>query len=179
MGNTVLEPVKLWKGRDTMQSVGIIKAEWDATNPSMRPHEILVDVIGLGGGVVDRLRELKLPVRGINVGEAPATNPGKYANVKAELWSKAREWLFSRIGKLPNDDLLIKGLSSVKYGFSSDGKLKLEAKQDTKATIGVNRGEMDAADSFVLTFASDVATMILGPGSRKQEPLKRKWSWVV
>ena len=28
--------------------------------------------VPVGGGVVDRLRELGLPVRGVNVGEAPA-----------------------------------------------------------------------------------------------------------
>jgi len=177
VGNVVAEPVKLWRGRDTMQTVGILKAEWDETTISQRPQEILVDVIGLGSGVVDRLRELKLPVRGINVGEAPSSNPGKFANVKAELWFKAREWLFQRVGKLPDDDTLIKGLSSVKYGYTSDGKLKLEAKQDTKASVGPNRGEMDAADAFVLTFASDVATMMFG--ATRTKPLKREWKWVV
>ena len=38
-----------------------------------RPSEILVDVIGLGAGVYDRCRELGLPVRGVNVGEAAAS----------------------------------------------------------------------------------------------------------
>ena len=39
-----------------------------------QPQEILVDdVIGLGSGVVDRLAEQNLPVRGVNVAEAPAT----------------------------------------------------------------------------------------------------------
>jgi hypothetical protein len=182
-GNVVPEPVRLWRGRDTMQTVGIVKAEWDSTPPSERPQEILVDVIGLGGGVVDRLRELKLPIRGINVGESPSSNPGKFANVKAELWSKAREWLYKRAGKLPDDDILIKGLSSVHYGYTSDGKLKIEAKTDTKAAMtddaARRQGAMDAADAFVLTFASDVTTMILGSGYRKQERLSRQSNWVI
>ena len=183
VGNVVPEPVKLWRGRDTMQTVGIVKAEWDKTPPSNRPQEIMVDVIGLGAGVVDRLRELKLPVRGINVGETPASNPEKYQNTKAELWFKAREWLYQRVGKLPEDDILIKGLSSVHYGYTSDGKLKLEAKADTKALMtddaAKKQGAMDAADAFVLTFASDLATMIFGAGGRTKEPFKRGSTWVV
>ena len=55
-----------------MQTVGRVMAEYEGLPPSMRPKEILVDSIGVGGGVVDRLRELGAPVRGINVGEAPA-----------------------------------------------------------------------------------------------------------
>jgi len=189
VGNVVPEPVKLWRGRDTMQTVGIVKAEWDQTPPSDRPVEILVDVIGLGSGVVDRLRELKdingkgLPVRGINVGEHPSSNPGRFANVKSELWFKAREWLFQRIGKLPDDDTLIKGLSSVHYGYSSDGKLKLESKEDTKSEMGSDdikkRGALDAADAFVLTFASDAVTMIQGPTSTRNQPLQRNLKWIV
>ena len=31
-----------------------------------------MDSIGLGSGVVDRLREIGLPVRGVNVAEAPS-----------------------------------------------------------------------------------------------------------
>ena len=89
----------------------------------------------------------------------------------------------SRAGKLPNDDILIKGLSSVHYEYTSDGKLKIEAKADTKALMtddaAKKQGAMDAADAFVLTFASDVATMILGSGIRKTEPFRRGSSWII
>jgi phage terminase large subunit len=72
-GNRLLEPIKHWSGTDLMVTAGKIKAEYDETKYDMRPSEILVDAIGLGAGVYDRCRELGLPVRAINVGEAPAT----------------------------------------------------------------------------------------------------------
>jgi len=71
-GNTQVGKVQKWKKLDLMQVVGVVKAEWVNTPVEDRPLEILVDYIGLGAGVVDRLRELKLAVRGINVSEAPA-----------------------------------------------------------------------------------------------------------
>ena len=69
-GNVQMEKVREWWGKDTMQTVGIIKAEWDKTPPKDRPEAINVDVIGIGSGVVDRLKELELPVVGVNVAEA-------------------------------------------------------------------------------------------------------------
>ena len=83
--NQLLEPVRTWKGLDLMQLTGVIKAEWDTLHPNERPAEILVDSIGLGAGVVDRLRELALPVRGINVSESPSMAQ-TYTNLRAELW---------------------------------------------------------------------------------------------
>ena len=71
--NKLLEPVKSWNSMDLMATAGKIKAEYDATPYDARPSEILVDIIGLGAGVYDRCRELGLPVRGVNVGEAAAS----------------------------------------------------------------------------------------------------------
>jgi phage terminase large subunit len=153
--NVVLEPVKTWRNLDLMALTGAVLHEWESTDPKDRPAEILVDSIGLGAGVVDRLRELKLPCRGINVGESPAIK-GQYANLRAELWAKTKAWLEARDCKLPRDERLVNELSSPRYSFMSNGKLKLESKDDMK-----RRGlaSPDVADAFVLTFASDAATV--------------------
>jgi 1-acyl-sn-glycerol-3-phosphate acyltransferase len=89
-----------------MQLTGAVVAEFNALAPSEQPREILVDSIGLGAGVVDRLRELGLPARGINVSESPAMG-GTYRNLKAELWYKSKAWLEARDCKLPKDEVLI------------------------------------------------------------------------
>src|SRR5262245_14289411 len=72
----------------------------------MRPSEILIDVIGLGAGVYDRCRELGLPVRAINVGEAAATREN-CMRLRDELWFKGREWFQDRACSMPQDDALI------------------------------------------------------------------------
>jgi phage terminase large subunit len=71
--NKLLEPIKWWHSTDLMATVGRIKSEYEETHFDMRPCEILIDVIGLGAGVYDRCKELGLPVKAINVGEAAAT----------------------------------------------------------------------------------------------------------
>lgn len=148
--NKLLEPVKSWRGKDTMQVAGIIKNEFDETLPILRPAEILVDVIGIGAGVVDRLRELGLPVRGINVGEA-ASASDKFQRYRDELWWKGRDWFGAKDCAIPQDDALISELVAPTYTFTSSGKIAVESKQDMKDR-GIN--SPDLADAFLLTLAT-------------------------
>lgn len=149
-GNMMLEPSREWKKADLMQTAGMIAKEYAETPVGQRPSAINVDVIGLGGGVVDRLRELGLPVRGINVGEAASTSPHLYMRLRDELWFKAREWFDSRAVTMPNDKALIGELVGPKYKVESSGKLKVESKDDMKKR-GVK--SPNRADAFCLTFA--------------------------
>lgn len=158
--NLLLEPIKKWHKLDLMQVAGVVKAEWDAVDDQkQRPVEILVDSIGLGSGVVDRLRELGLPVRGVNVSESPALK-NSYRNLRTELWFKAKAWFEQRNCALPKDDALCADLVSVKYlSPDSAGRLMAESKDQTKKRL---RRSPDLADAFVLTFASDAGTAIYG-----------------
>ena len=63
----IVTELRAWRGLDLMQTTGRVVAEYEALSPSKRPTEILVDSIGVGSGVVDRLRELNLPVRGLSL----------------------------------------------------------------------------------------------------------------
>jgi hypothetical protein len=149
-GNVLLEPVKEWKKADLMQTVGRVAKEYRETPIGQQPHAINVDVIGLGGGVVDRLRELGLPVRGINVGEQAAMDPLRYMRLRDELWFEARRWFESKAVAMPRDDRLAAELIGPKYGHESSGKLKVESKSDMKKR-GVRSPNL--ADAFCLTFA--------------------------
>ena len=167
-GNVVTE-ITSWQGLDLMQTVGRVMAEYEGLSPSMRPSEILVDSIGVGGGVVDRLRELGAPVRGINVGEAPAMG-NTYMNLRAELWFKTKGWLEDRSCKLPNDDQLLAELTSIRYAFTPGGKMKAESKDDMR-----KRGlkSPDLADALCLTMASDAATALSGAMSTWKKEIRR------
>ncbi len=136
-----------WRGKDLMETCGLIKVEWDATPGSMRPQEILVDVIGLGAGVVDRLRELNLPVRGINVAELPALDGHRFSRLRDELWWKAREWFEARDCTIPNDEALVDELCGPLYTVTSAGKIQVEPKSQMKRRLGRSP---DKADAFCL-----------------------------
>ena len=173
-GNTITE-INSWQGLDLMQTVGRVKAEYDGLPMSIRPSEIMVDVIGRGGGVVDRLRELGLPVRGINVAESPSMKD-TYTNLRAELWFKMRGWLEQRGAKLPRNEQLIAELTSIRYSFVSSGKMKAEGKDDMR-----KRGlaSPDLADAVCLTLASDAATALGGKASTWGKPLRRNLKGVA
>jgi phage terminase large subunit len=155
-GNHQIEKCLEWYGKDTMQTVGLIKAEWDATPKTQRPASINVDVIGIGAGVVDRLKELRLPVYGVNVAESAAVSD-LYSRLRDELWFKGKEWLEAMDCRLLDDEDLIGELTMPKYSILSNGLIKVESKSEMKAR-GVKSPNL--ADAFLLTFASDGAGQI-------------------
>lgn len=170
-GNVVLE-IRHWGGLDLMQTVGAVvnEAKRDA------PAEICVDTIGLGSGVADRLREMGLNVRDVNVAESSAMNPN--ANrLRDELWLSVKDWLGTKAVKLPKDEALRQELVAPRYTFTSTGKVVVESKDGLK-----KRGlrSPDLADALCLTFAGQAA----GVGGRvtpwmANKPLKRGIRGVV
>jgi hypothetical protein len=148
--------VKL-RSLDTMQ----IAARIAELNERHRPDAIFVDEGGVGAGVVDRCRYLKLPVTGVQFGASPdrgsQTQSGQltYANKRAEMWGLMRDWLAG--GALDDDPELKAELTAVEYGYVMREGLDaiiLEKKEDMK-----KRGlaSPDDADALALTFAYPVA----------------------
>lgn len=174
-------PIKMVK-LNTMQVAGRIKALWDA-NPDSRPAEINVDVIGIGAGVVDRLVEMGLPARGINVSENPAMK-AKYKNQRTELWFLGKEWFESATCSLPvypkgsAEELMMRTLKAdligVKYKVvDSTGAVQAEPKADTKKRL---RRSPDFADAFLLCLASQHVLVTHGrnaAGSSWSRPVRR------
>jgi len=164
----VTHKVLTWRNKDTMQVAGIIGRMFEELDSFEQPSTIVVDVIGIGSGVVDRMAELGLPVIGINVSESPAIGE-KFSRLRDELWWRAREWFEAMNCALPDDETLMGELATVRYGIKSDGKIKVESKDEMK-----KRGlpSPDVADAFVLTFAE------VGRGRQKVRRT-RQASWRV
>lgn len=176
-----------WGGVDLMATANRVKAKWDDTPVDLRPEVILIDSIGLGGGVVDRLRELGLPVRGVNVSESSALKD-KYLNLRAELWFAMRDWLDGKDVKLPRcpdgchrdciHETLERELATPKYHYTTAGKIQVESKKDMKAR-GIE--SPNVAEAAILTFASEQSILSSstrelrgwGAGVSWNEPLTR------
>lgn len=177
-GNVLLEPVKEWGALEVMQLVGKIKQEWDATPLAERPEVILVDSIGLGAGVVQRLQEIELPARGVNVSETPALRD-QYANLKAELYFRVREWFFARDCSLRGDEETGVQLCAVNFmPPTSAGKTRIEPKNETRKRLGRSP---DKGEAFLMTFGAEAVSALMGAtGSvRWSEPLKRELRCLV
>lgn len=175
-GNSLVEKTDIRKGYDMMQVVGWVKAQWDAASDYDRPTEILVDSIGVGAGVCDRLAELGLPARGINVSESAAMTE-MYVNLRTELWFKGRDFFAAKDCNLKGDDLLAAELVRPRFKYTSNGKRQAESKDDMK-----KRGiaSPNRADAFLLTLAGESASAS-GSSNRPSwsEPLRRKISGIV
>jgi len=149
-GNHKLGTIREWWGKDTMQTVGIVKAEYDAARE--KPAAINVDVIGIGSGVVDRLKEMGLPAVGVNVAESESANANpeiSFNRLRDELWWRGREWLEARDCKFDDDEETIAELTTPTYSILSNGKIKVEGKDEMKKR-GVK--SPNRADAWLLTF---------------------------
>jgi hypothetical protein len=168
----------VWSGLDTMELTGQVVAKFNATPERERPSAVYVDVIGIGSGVVDRLRELGLPVVPVNVSEVPSFESSGAHKMRDELWLTALKWFETRQVAIPDHLGLITELTSVCYGFASTGKIKMEAKDDYK-----KRGNRspDVADAFVLTFAyqSAVGQGFFGTPASWSKPIIRNLQLVA
>lgn len=167
--------IAVWEKSDLMATAGRVKRIWDETPVELRPDEIMVDVIGLGAGVADRLMELGLPVVTVNVSEKPIEDH-RFTNMRAELWWRCREWLEKGLVRIPDCDrscvhlrdncphhMLFEELLAPRYEIAdSSGKLKVEKKSDMK-----KRGlrSPNVADALMLTFASEPASLLHGSGA--------------
>lgn len=147
--------LETYRGRTTMEIAGIlvriIKEE--------KPSKVYIDSIGIGKGVVDRLREMGYEfVEGINVANS-AHDKDQYLNRRAELWDLTRQWLVQDMPvQVPDSDELQSDLCSVGYTHNSNGQLVIESKQSLR-----KRGmpSCDTADALMHTFcAGDYETVI-------------------
>jgi hypothetical protein len=145
-----VEKVEVWRELDTMQTAGRVKLAYDEAALDDRPSVIVVDVIGIGAGVVDRLRELGLPVRALNVSEMPAVR-SKFHRLRDEMWWKGREW-FEGMNVECHDRTIGAELSDVLYGYTSAGQIKVEPKHDIKERLGRSP---DVAESLLLSLMED------------------------
>tara|TARA_Y100000310_G_scaffold183553_1_gene183673 strand:+ start:39 stop:812 length:774 start_codon:yes stop_codon:yes gene_type:complete len=163
----------LWRARerDLMQIVGRVARICSQE----RVDYLVVDDVGLGGGVTDRLRELQgqlareaqqllaegdtedfgKSLRETRIvafkGGAAARDKADFVNLSAECWWATRKWLLEAGGCLPNDPALIGQLSSRRFKLQSDQRIVLESK---KATLKAGGKSPDEADALTMTFGT-------------------------
>lgn len=127
----------------------------------MGPDAMFVDKGGLGAGVVDRLRELNIPVVGVNSAER-ARDHEIYENRRAEMWWTMKQWFDDAPARIPNDQALISDVTAPQPKVSSNGRKLLEKKE------GMAKRQIrspDGGDALALTFAEPVGYRAGSPAS--------------
>ena len=133
-----------------MVSVGKVVAEY--REAKVKPMQICVDSNGIGAGVAHRLAEQQIPVHCVNVSESHSSND-RYLRLRDEMWERAREWFYARDVKIPNDPLFIGEITRVKWGITSNGKMKAMSKYDMKLAPPRGLGKSpDRSEAFCFTF---------------------------
>ncbi|HCU58435.1 MAG TPA: hypothetical protein DIC64_00450, partial [Alphaproteobacteria bacterium] len=139
----------VYKGKDNVEVANL------ATNmiEKYHPARVFLDVGGVGGGVYDILKDRGFGevVKGINFG-SKAINDERYANRRAEMWDKIREWLSDEV-ELPKDEGLFDELICAGKKYDFRGRLILEEKEEIKKRLGRST---DMADALALSFAEPV-----------------------
>ena len=153
-------------GQDLMATVGDILAQYKNAIKEFPEYTgriyVNIDDTGLGGGVTDRLKEVKreqklhrLFVIPINAAEKidTDTKEGKeaaeyYNNLTTHMWAVLRDLLENKQIEIEDEADTFAQLSIRKYFMASNGKLELESKKEMKKR-GVS--SPDRADAAALS----------------------------
>lgn len=149
-GNIMPEAIKTWRSDDTMVSVGKVVAEY--RDAKVKPVQVCVDSNGIGAGVAHRLSEQGIPVHCVNVSESHSSND-RYLRLRDEMWERARDWFYARDVKIPDDPMFIGEVTRIKWGLTSNGKMKAMSKYDMKLAPPRGLGKSpDRSEAFCFTF---------------------------
>ena len=135
-----------YRGVDTMT----LAAEISKFANEKSPDTIFIDGGGVGGGVVDRCRQIGLDVVEVNFG-GKATQVG-YANMRAQMWGNMRDAIADGI-RLPDNEDMVRDLTGLEYSYNLKNDIMLEKKEDAR-----KRGlsSPDLGDALALTYAYPV-----------------------
>jgi len=137
-----------------------------------RLHTLFVDATGIGGPIVDRLRQLgHKNIVGVQFGaRAPNT---RFANMRSYIWGRCRDWL--AYGAIDASPRLEQDLIGPGYTHDKHDRIVLEAKDKMKAR-GVD--SPDDGDALAMTFAAyTVAKAVPFMDGVKKRPSGSGWHW--
>jgi hypothetical protein len=140
-------PLEKYRGLDTMETASKVAEKIAKINPDA----VFVDGGGVGGGVIDRLKQLGHNIIEVNFGSSPKDKK-QYANKRAEMYGELRAAITAGLD-LPKDDELQDELIAIEYGFNAKQQIQLEKKEDMK-----KRGlsSPDCGDTLALMFADTI-----------------------
>lgn len=155
-GGAVID-VRAWQGADLMETAQKIRQL--AASHSTPGPQIHVDVAGIGAGVVDRLREMSLPVDGVDFGGRVQHDYDwllgrdfHASNRKAELHWAGRHALQHGHARISRDhtETLWRQLGWLNYEMTEKGAFQVEKKERVRARFGESP---DYADAWIISLS--------------------------
>ena len=158
-----IQGLEIFKGNDTIQTAMIAIER-------MKEHKIgydnvSVDVVGVGGGVVDFMRHQGYRVNDYNSGNSTEGDGyNLYKNQRAKSYWQLREALQNGTVRIVQNDDLVKELLCIKY-FVKDKFIQIESKADIKKRLGYSP---DLADAVVISFDTKAQAEVVKYERQKQ-----------
>ena len=143
------EIVHSQRGNDLMEVTGVLKRYCEENHVDT----LIVDDVGIGAGVVDRLREQGVPPVGRLIpfnGGARPNDAEHFYNRGAEVWWAMRGRYMDGSISAPASEALIGQVAGRKYTINSNGRIQLQRKRSL-------RNSPDEADALAMTFAATPA----------------------
>jgi hypothetical protein len=161
----IVQELRTHRTADTMEAVGYIKAALTGRPGSLA----IVDSIGIGAGVLSRLREQGEPVMGFvasgsATGITDKTGEFKFRTLRGAAWWRMRELLDpSQPGgskvMLPRSEVLLGDLTTPHWKVLSGGTIWLEPKEEIRKRLGRST---DEGDAVVMSFWQGRGTVDAG-----------------
>lgn len=124
------------KLNDVMDFAGLMADEYRRQGAAI----CIVDKTGVGEGVVARLKQMGIPVKGVSFGEKPENE--MFSNMKAELYWKERQWLLGGGRLMRNDGW--NEWETIKYK-NTDKKIVIQPKEQLFKSGFMSPNCVDAA----------------------------------
>jgi transcription antitermination factor NusG len=170
-GGRVMEFVA-WRGEDTQASarrvLNLVRRLHDGGRTPVKT--VAVDSIGIGAGVVDRvkedldttwheagrggrgLRERRTRVVAFNSAKK-APRPDRYPNVRSQAFWRVRKLLEDGELALPDDPRLLEELRALRVEFTANGLTRIGGKDRIKSRLGRSP---DRADALAISLRPDL-----------------------
>ena len=150
-----IPPIRI-PGSETRDSMRLVSKVIDLIQEH-KPDAFFFDGTGVGGPVGDRIKQLGYNVLEVQFGSA-SPDP-RFANMRAYIWGKMREWL--QAGGAIDDDLILEqDLTAPEATHNKRDKIVLTSKEQMKKD---GLASPDDGDALAMTFAYPVA-IVAGPG---------------
>jgi hypothetical protein len=139
----IVESLTTWRGASITESAARLLQPAKFFECRLWRPKLVVDEPGLGGGLIDIVRQAGWECIAFN-GAATPPDGARFLNLRAQSHWRLRELLEQNIAALPRDAELLEELLALEWQITPAGKIQLVSKDTIRTTLGRSPDKGDA-----------------------------------
>jgi phage terminase large subunit len=174
-GGIPVEPLVCRAKTGTIESANMVEEKYKyLIKKGYRVERVIIDEPGVGGGVIDEVRNRDIPVTAYNGGQVLVKDRDPDDEVRMFLNRRARDyWMVRRKLELnelplPDDDTLIAQAASLQYDYAENQKIVIESKKKLTDRLGPEASP-DRIDVIVMGCAPWYSTADTNTGVQDED----------